>query len=698
MSKKRNVYQQGGNIYQNAGITTTGFIPTYAGAPVEELMQTSQNLQNQYHTNLADATKMDILNAERRAIAGDDPLNQEISLDYQKELDAIAEAGDYENMGTRVNALAKKYARDKRIQTITDTKKAFDAEEELAQKLRLQGINPLFAGDATAYKSVSVNPETKEVTYNPYTSRLTAELDYDAKKKEIASQINPDAYITNLTERERATIANNPMAIFAIANYKGISTNKVQQLKGEMLNVYLDSKEGKQEVEALKFAGYEDDEIIDVIGNSLESRGNIRTFFNRDVDVPNAGKTSTGSAVDPTTGEQFITLSPETLNKSFKPDEYSPHRNWLMNKIGNATISLSRLLNKKDPEAQEKFEEIINKHFTSGNNPDFGSQMSSAVGQYWVDSLKILFENDPEAYANYLTGKEVEGLGSLSNKSEIVKNKMMANWPKFYDQQLENESIQKAQDLVNAGLYMALGNEEEIDKFKQEWEKANPDQDFYKSDAAGKLASEYSEMMMNVQWSPKINNDGYREIDKSHTGKSKGDRVLTDLKNSAPSLTFFDPETGETFNHTDKKYENYIGEIDNIKSVMGELDSRNYYTADMASSVNTAAFASPYAITVENEAGESRVFYVAKQTSDLNSPQEQRNGDVNKVYNVFNRNPYLYRKSEISGIPIEARFIPNDPTSNQDGQYQVRLPGGKSVTVNNMNELLMTIDKMKKSN
>ena len=689
MKKSKRTYQTGGNMYANTDIFTTGFIPTYQGEPLQEIKETQAKLDQEYQTQLDNATKLDVLLGELKSIEGDSALLNKAKSEYTKELEAIAASGDYENMATRVNALGRRYVKDKRFNAIQATKAAFDQEAAEAAKLRLKGVNALRAGDASTYQTAVVDSETREVKYIPYTSRLTAELNYDAKKKEIASQINPDSYIRGLNDKERELLKNNPMSLLATARIKGISSEKINRLKDDMLNVYLNSAEGKQEKEILQESGYTEEEALKTIGDSLESRGNLQVFSESTVDVPKVSGNTLGKGFNPTTGEAYLTLSPETLGSSLNMKEYSPHRNKILWHLGTAVSNLGNLIITDKPEDRKKFQAIIDNSLKKVNNPEFGSNVSSAIGGYVGDMLMQSFaivSKQPDMY-----------LKSLLENPQSLKASLREAWKTHYDPKLEAKALQGAKDLVDAGMLMLTNDETAVATIKEDWEKANPGKDFYESYVAANAAAEYTSLISSTQWSPKINNDGYREIDKTDAGKTKASKVLTDIKTSVSGLTFFDPETEEVFNHTHKRYKKDIGNIDNIKSVMGELDPRHYYSTTMPESVNTASFAAPYAITVENEDGKIKTLYVSKQASDLNSPQEQYNAVVNKVYNNFNSSPYLFRSGNIGGLDIEARFIPNDPTSNQDGKYQIRTSSGVE-TVNNMNELLAVIKTLQSQN
>ena len=262
----------GGNLYDNAGITTTGFIGTYAGQPIDEFRNTSQQLQETYNANLADATKMDILNAERRALAGDDPLNQEISAEYQKKLDAIVEAGDYENMSTRVNALAREYSRDKRIQTLTDSKANADKYESEIADMKAKGITPVLTKDPSKHQSVTIGEDGKPV-YNVFKAIPEARLGYDERIQDIWKDMQADAY-SYLPEDEAKALEG----YITTKQWSGISPEKIARLEGIAMKRYEQTPEFDQQMRVLKAKGMEEEKAKDLIFENLRGVGKMKEF------------------------------------------------------------------------------------------------------------------------------------------------------------------------------------------------------------------------------------------------------------------------------------------------------------------------------------------------------------------------------------------------------------------------------------
>lgn len=104
------LYQRGGrrgyrpffqqqNLYQDSVITPTGFIPTYAGMPIEQFNQTADLLKREYDTNVAKYDAVQSWIASQNAMEGDKEALQEAFAPYRKQLEEIAKEGRYERMG-----------------------------------------------------------------------------------------------------------------------------------------------------------------------------------------------------------------------------------------------------------------------------------------------------------------------------------------------------------------------------------------------------------------------------------------------------------------------------------------------------------------------------------------------------------------------------------------------------------------------
>ena len=185
--------------------------------PLAQLESGAKRLEDTYLRNLACANKLDILNAERQAIAGDSDLNKQIAAEYAKTLDDMARSEDYENMTTRVSAAARQYARDPRVKAIVESRANFDQEQALTQKMLAEGRTPLFRGDPGTHQSW--NAETGEA--NIYRPQVESMMDYEGRMAKIWSDLTPDAGVGALTGKQKELFGEELKDFVATVQWKG---------------------------------------------------------------------------------------------------------------------------------------------------------------------------------------------------------------------------------------------------------------------------------------------------------------------------------------------------------------------------------------------------------------------------------------------------------------------------------------------
>lgn len=275
-------FQVGG--YTPVQQTQTQFIPTYTGLPLAEQEKYGTQLAEVYNKNIADMTQLDILNANRKAIEGDSEVSNQITQELQSQFEEMAKKGDYENMSSRVNALARRYVNDPRRKAIEESYRNFEEEEKRAAALRDKGITPIFIGDRAAHKSISIDPETGQVTPNVYRSKMQAQLEYDPTKDKIWSVLQPDQ--TWSTSEARADLTTLP-GYMTVEEIRGISggygpdgkpVGKVAQQFGNALIRYMSTPEYTQEKELLTQQLGSPEAADARIQQTLLSTGMMRAF------------------------------------------------------------------------------------------------------------------------------------------------------------------------------------------------------------------------------------------------------------------------------------------------------------------------------------------------------------------------------------------------------------------------------------
>ena len=259
----------------------TSYIPEYQGMPLAQLESSAKRLEDTYLKNLASANQMDIMNAERQAIAGDQGLNQQVAQEYAGVVDQMAQEGDYEHMSNRVAALARQYVRDPRIKAIQESRKNFEQEQTLAQQMMAKGMTPLFMGDPTTHQSY--DPETGKA--NVYSPQVEQMLDYDGRRENIWKALNPDRFITGLTTSERKAM---PEVIDQYLNYgmsEGIFDSKIAQNLENVMNSYRATPEYRQEMKKLLWEnpGAQPEDVEAQIRRNVLDRGELRQYVKRSV-------------------------------------------------------------------------------------------------------------------------------------------------------------------------------------------------------------------------------------------------------------------------------------------------------------------------------------------------------------------------------------------------------------------------------
>lgn len=250
------LFQTGG--YTPTQLSQSSFIPTYTGIPLAEAEKYGSSLAEMYHKNISDMTQLDILNANRQATAGDQGVSQELTAELQTQFEDIAKKGDYENMTSRINELARRYYNDPRRKAIDEQYKIAEEENKLVRSLSAQGKRPLFTTDWTKHQSVTLNPETGKYEPNIKQSDVQAQLEYDPRRQDIWKDVEPDStYTTAQAQKDLQNIPGylNMREIKSLSGgidpKTGQPTGKIGQMVGYALDRYTSTPEYAQEKKLL---------------------------------------------------------------------------------------------------------------------------------------------------------------------------------------------------------------------------------------------------------------------------------------------------------------------------------------------------------------------------------------------------------------------------------------------------------------
>ena len=247
------MYQRGGrrafapyfpqpNPYGSAVITPTGFIPTYAGQPLEQFNQTADLLKQEYDTNVARYDAVQAWLAEQNALEGDRQSLETAFQPYRDQLADIAQTGRYERMGPQVRALAAQASQDPYIRAIQESYQRGEEARKISEEMRAKGIQQLYYKNPADHQTISVDPETGEKTINIFSSQAEQQLDWAAPKREIANQIKSDSFDTT-PQRVTDILAG----YIKMGRISGISTDKIARKLQSMMTSYEGTPEFQQE-------------------------------------------------------------------------------------------------------------------------------------------------------------------------------------------------------------------------------------------------------------------------------------------------------------------------------------------------------------------------------------------------------------------------------------------------------------------
>jgi hypothetical protein len=273
-------------LYQLGGYTPTqlqqfNYVPTYVGQPLETQRAVGDKMLDLFNTNLAQATAVDIMNAQRKAVPGDEDLNKEVAERYKNDLAAIAKSGDYENMTMRINALARRYQTDPDILALTESRANWDQEQAMVRDVRMKtGRDPLFIQNPAAHRTVGYDENGKK-TFNIYRSTAEAPLDWQKTRQNIWSVIEPN--MGPLSQEEVRKALTEIPGYFATGIWKGIGSSKIRNLLEEAISAYEGTPEYRQEFRYIRETQNLTPEAADQeIKARIFKEGLLKTFHQTD--------------------------------------------------------------------------------------------------------------------------------------------------------------------------------------------------------------------------------------------------------------------------------------------------------------------------------------------------------------------------------------------------------------------------------
>lgn len=325
--------------YENLDFTQSRYIPQYTGAPLDEIKQTADTLQNRHYQNIAAATQLDILasNLKSKALPGAKSYFDSHIQAIDEALGEMAKSGG-ERSSARVNALAQAFQSDQGVLNSLARAEEYNKQTSLIDELKAKGQVPLY-DTARRIRLETAHP-SDEVYNSPYAMHVEPYRDPTPEMEAIWKEINPDQYESSLraalNEKGQplaTALANDDLNLFyETITSGGISDKKIkEQLDNAWVN-YKNSQSYKQQVGPLVNKNEKQ------LKSEFLAKGLTRIFSNLQRDY----KTLPASGTRAVKGEKVkysgIGTVPAQIVKSKIPYNDTGRSSTLINIPGTATI------------------------------------------------------------------------------------------------------------------------------------------------------------------------------------------------------------------------------------------------------------------------------------------------------------------------------------------------------------------------
>lgn len=222
------------------------YVSEYIPAPVQEIAQTGEVLQNRYDVVRDNFDKLRVLAKNKRSLAGDKSVVDNAIGKIEEQFKTYSKSGNFEDADFVVNQLATDFVTDKELQDAEMSYKGY--QEALAQQQKLQGegnqnyffnnIDP--SSYSTAKQGVYRGDVQQRLAHEDEMKKVMGVIGEDSKEGQIK-------YITNLDVPPEVK-----KAFLQAITTAGVSKNKIDSVGRALLPVYLQSNSGKQLYRALK--------------------------------------------------------------------------------------------------------------------------------------------------------------------------------------------------------------------------------------------------------------------------------------------------------------------------------------------------------------------------------------------------------------------------------------------------------------
>jgi len=222
------------------------YVSEYIPAPIQEISQTGEVLQNRYDVVRDKFDKLRVLAKNKRSLAGDKSTVDNAIGKIEEQFKTYSKSGNFEDADFVVNQLATDFVTDKELQDAEMSYKGY--QEALAQQQKLQG-----EGNQNYFFN-NIDPSSYSTAkQGVYRGDVQQRLAHEDEMKKVMGVIGEDSregqikYITNLDVPPEVK-----KAFLQAITTAGVSKDKIDNVGRALLPVYLQSNSGKQLYRALK--------------------------------------------------------------------------------------------------------------------------------------------------------------------------------------------------------------------------------------------------------------------------------------------------------------------------------------------------------------------------------------------------------------------------------------------------------------
>ncbi|TXG84304.1 MAG: hypothetical protein E6R13_03240 [Spirochaetes bacterium] len=222
------------------------YVSEYIPAPIKEIADTGEVLQNRYDVVTDKFDKLRALAKNKRSLAGDKSVVDNAIGKIEEQFKTYSKSGNFEDADFVVNQLATDFITDKELQDAEMSYKGYQDALAKQQELNFKGNKGYFFNNIDP---ASYNTGKQGI----YRGDVQERLAHEDEMKKVMGVIGEDSregqikYITNLD-----VPVEIKKAFLQAVTTAGVSKDKIDAVGKAMLPVYLQSNSGKQLYRALK--------------------------------------------------------------------------------------------------------------------------------------------------------------------------------------------------------------------------------------------------------------------------------------------------------------------------------------------------------------------------------------------------------------------------------------------------------------